>query len=252
MAGKWVRYLTTGEPEESAFVDDSFNAFSSEVSKATEHWVFVPEGMDPSEAIYKDMIGTLKSVSITDGMVSVDSAAMDFSLPDAEEIQLMINNWPPPPQTITIELSTKDAIPLLKQMVSGYAADTYSTTTAVFEGFSAAVQSTNASMSELIAFPGMPSNEYSILARKMAAKIPDMQRIEACPGPTLDGWPCSARPVFEMVVHLNDHHRWSRERIAEWMDQLVVTKKYNFTFPNPEEGENHGNGDGYVGYDIGD
>ena len=26
--------------------------------------------------------------------------------------------------------------------------------------------------------------------------------------------------VFDQIVHLNDQHRWSRERIAEWLDTL--------------------------------
>lgn len=29
-------------------------------------------------------------------------------------------------------------------------------------------------------------------------------------------------PLFHLVQHLNDHHRWTRERIADWLDTLDV------------------------------
>lgn len=34
-------------------------------------------------------------------------------------------------------------------------------------------------------------------------------------------WPVDeARLVWDVIVHLNDHHRWARERIADWVETL--------------------------------
>lgn len=40
-------------------------------------------------------------------------------------------------------------------------------------------------------------------------------------------------PVTKVVIHLNDHHRWTREKIADWLDTLDV----DLSFKTPEGGE---------------
>lgn len=40
--------------------------------------------------------------------------------------------------------------------------------------------------------------------------------------------------IWYMVQHLNDHHRWSREAVADWCDDLIE-QGYDLTFPVPDE-----------------
>jgi hypothetical protein len=48
-----------------------------------------------------------------------------------------------------------------------------------------------------------------------------------CPCPVRwdsQAWPCDPmRTVGSQVVHLNDYHRWSREKIADWLDALEAS-----------------------------
>ena len=37
------------------------------------------------------------------------------------------------------------------------------------------------------------------------------------------------------IMHLNDEHKWTRERIADWLDELHDQGKINIEFPVPEE-----------------
>jgi hypothetical protein len=50
----------------------------------------------------------------------------------------------------------------------------------------------------------------------MADLIPDVRETVGCPG-------CNHKdPVYEMIQHVNDHHRWSREKIADWIETLEL------------------------------
>lgn len=45
-------------------------------------------------------------------------------------------------------------------------------------------------------------------------------------------------PVRDVIMHLNDKERWSREKIADWLDDLQDNQGYNFDFqPWAEEEE---------------
>jgi hypothetical protein len=33
---------------------------------------------------------------------------------------------------------------------------------------------------------------------------------------------CGAQFVINLIVHLNDHHQWSREQVADWLDLLPI------------------------------
>ena len=39
----------------------------------------------------------------------------------------------------------------------------------------------------------------------------------------------------EGIIHLNDGHRWTREQIADWLDELHDSGEVNIEFPVPEE-----------------
>lgn len=53
--------------------------------------------------------------------------------------------------------------------------------------------------------------------------------LKICPGLARIARPCPVspcdyprRPLNEVIVHLNDGHKWSREKIAEWLDIIAI------------------------------
>jgi hypothetical protein len=61
---------------------------------------------------------------------------------------------------------------------------------------------------------------------------------QPCPRPTEHTIHCDTFQdpdtlLQETIVHLNDHHRWSREQIADWLDTL----DHDLRFKAPEGGE---------------
>lgn len=38
-----------------------------------------------------------------------------------------------------------------------------------------------------------------------------------------------------IMVHLNDFHKWPRERVAEWLELVAEQHDLDITFPVPEE-----------------
>jgi hypothetical protein len=42
------------------------------------------------------------------------------------------------------------------------------------------------------------------------------------------------QPIYHIIQHLNDHHKWKRERIADWLDTL---DKQPVFYPEVEDGE---------------
>jgi hypothetical protein len=71
------------------------------------------------------------------------------------------------------------------------------------------------------------SDTESLLA-EMVRLIPALEKFTVtCPVvPFSEGFPLSncAYPDFlsDIIIHLNDEHKWSRERIADWLDTLPV------------------------------
>lgn len=78
---------------------------------------------------------------------------------------------------------------------------------------------------------------FSQQAHRLKKLIPDMNRTVVCPTAitTSEIGECGNRSVFDMIMHLNDTHRWTRARVAEWMDELVAKKGWCFDFPTPDE-----------------
>lgn len=44
-------------------------------------------------------------------------------------------------------------------------------------------------------------------------------------------WASGPLPLVDVIVHLNDHHQWSREAVADWLE----TKDWDLQFVTPEE-----------------
>lgn len=36
--------------------------------------------------------------------------------------------------------------------------------------------------------------------------------------------------LMRVIIHLNDHHKWSREQIADWLDDQAEVGKVNIDF----------------------
>jgi len=64
---------------------------------------------------------------------------------------------------------------------------------------------------------------------KMKNQMPEMNQMVECPGGFGACWWTSS--VWSMVQHLNDSHRWSREAIADWLEE----SGNNPEFPIPED-----------------
>lgn len=43
------------------------------------------------------------------------------------------------------------------------------------------------------------------------------------------------RNLFMTIVHLNDYHRWSRDRIADWVDLTAARHGLDLAIPTPTE-----------------
>lgn len=41
--------------------------------------------------------------------------------------------------------------------------------------------------------------------------------------------------LIDAVIHLNDRHKWTREKIADWLDELADAGEIDIAFPTPDE-----------------
>lgn len=64
---------------------------------------------------------------------------------------------------------------------------------------------------------------------EMKNQMPELDQMVRCPGHSSECWWASS--VWSMVQHLNDSHRWSREAIADWLEE----SGNNPEFPTPED-----------------
>ncbi len=74
---------------------------------------------------------------------------------------------------------------------------------------------------------GAPGPRVPSMDLGLEAVYPQLRRVVRCPaesqcgGLYLEGaLTANGRPVLTIVTHLNDTHRWTRERIADWLDTL--------------------------------
>lgn len=59
----------------------------------------------------------------------------------------------------------------------------------------------------------------------MSQRLPGVQQLAWCP------CPCGVRmSVWRVVQHLNDSVKWTRNEIADWLDDLQDNQGYDFTF----------------------
>jgi hypothetical protein len=64
----------------------------------------------------------------------------------------------------------------------------------------------------------------------LSGAIPDANAEVHCPVPQPN--PCfmsddDTRSVLDMVIHLNDSHRWTREQVADWLDTLSLDLSFS-------------------------
>lgn len=88
--------------------------------------------------------------------------------------------------------------------------------------------------------PAKPSVSGDETMATLKAAIPNLADIKTdCPQCVFNGatswsngisWCSGATPLLDVIVHLNDYHRWSRENIANWLE----TKDWDLQFVTPE------------------
>lgn len=64
---------------------------------------------------------------------------------------------------------------------------------------------------------------------EMYRRYPELHKTMRCPACDKTGYFGGLPPLEELIVHLNDDHRWTREQIADWIDTLTFTENENAT-----------------------
>ena len=69
----------------------------------------------------------------------------------------------------------------------------------------------------------------SAAASALLKVFPDLMKFEtACPSCKREN------SVWELIQHLNDYCGWTRERIADWVEQIAQENGFDIEFPTPE------------------
>lgn len=91
---------------------------------------------------------------------------------------------------------------------------------------------------DYIKLMGKESKDPSVMSRR----LPGMDHMERCPARDSDPKRCltqylygSKATLWNMIQHLNDHHKWTREgEIADWLDKLHDDGKVDLSFKTPD------------------
>lgn len=73
-----------------------------------------------------------------------------------------------------------------------------------------------------------------------ARKLPGMDYRTECPaGPNcrLNAPGSLSLKLYDLVQHVNDHHKWSRDQIADWLDKLHDDGRVDLSFNTPDTQE---------------
>lgn len=81
-----------------------------------------------------------------------------------------------------------------------------------------------------------PTND-SNLAKILSYALPGMTARVEMPAECLSEHGSKYKVLRSAVMHLNDSHKWSREKIADWLDELHDSGAVNLEFQPWEEGE---------------
>lgn len=73
---------------------------------------------------------------------------------------------------------------------------------------------------------------------KAASQLPGAGQMVMCPGCLEMRLPIRPHELHNVIVHLNDRHRWGRNKIADWLDELADSGQINIDFPTPQLKEN--------------
>lgn len=71
----------------------------------------------------------------------------------------------------------------------------------------------------------MDNGPFEPKAHRFAYKFPVMTEVAQCPAynKVRTDAPCNNRgSIYMLIQHLNDHHAWTREVIADWLDSLDI------------------------------
>jgi hypothetical protein len=59
--------------------------------------------------------------------------------------------------------------------------------------------------------------------------------IENLECPNAEGYECYNRDLLDMIIHLNDYHHWSREKIADWVEYFEDTEGISLAFEEKKD-----------------
>ena len=95
----------------------------------------------------------------------------------------------------------------------------------------------------------MNDDSSTVLADKFVDLVPVIQFLWGmCPSEDLfedeegrtSRWCIKPHKIEHLIIHLNDHHQWTRERIAEWLDHQEQLLGTQFSILESGEGFNTG------------
>ncbi len=67
--------------------------------------------------------------------------------------------------------------------------------------------------------PDLPATSHHSTVTALSELAPALNSVMAnCPAPSKPSGGCASGSLAVMIQHLNDHHRWTREQIADWLD----------------------------------
>lgn len=72
----------------------------------------------------------------------------------------------------------------------------------------------------------LPQTSYRDSGTLLESVLPALELTQGCPAIHCE----RQRTITDLVIHLNDHHKWSREAIADWLETLDI----DLTFPVPD------------------
>ena len=68
--------------------------------------------------------------------------------------------------------------------------------------------------------PGFADSSFKETAASLSKQLPGVDAIVVCPACTVTDSPPWEKSLWYIIQHLNDQHEWSRERIADFLDEL--------------------------------
>jgi hypothetical protein len=158
----------------------------------------------------------IKSHPINKGLVAFDPPPPNFApLISSESAVVTLND--------NLTQFAQDMVPIFEHMnkAAKTMGDAFAEVAKAMEPLKEALTKTTSIATTMA--PGIALSQHEDM-HKILANCPD----QSCAIKDQD------QPIYHLIQHLNDHHQWQRERIADWLDTLDEQPVF---YPEVEDGE---------------